>query len=190
VALEALERGISFTDEERLTAVANALRFEFRLKSDGRTALYVNGRESGSELFQLEVGEGASKLAVLPRVREVLTNFQRVCGINGGVVLEGRDAGTVVFSDTPHKFYIDAPLVVRAKRRLGMELDRLREGGFAAPDSAALLERITAEIQQRDSRDSRREIAPQMCPKDATSIDTAELTIEQVVEAIFCRCQG
>jgi CMP/dCMP kinase len=119
-----------------------------------------------------EMGEGASKVSAHPEVRAALLDLQRQLGGGGGVVLEGRDIGSVVFPDAEVKFFLSASVGVRAKRRY----DELVEKG-----TDVTLEDVEAEVEERDNRDRNRPVAPLVEPKGAILVDSSKLTIRQVV---------
>ncbi len=151
------------------------LRFIF-----GRpTRIFLNGEEISLEIRTPEISMLASALSQDPRVRNYLTAMQRELGKEGGVVLEGRDTGSVVFPDAEVKFYLDADVEVRARRR-HLELDG-RLTGHAAGDA---LEKVKREIEKRDRDDSEREIAPLTRPQGAHYIDTTHLDVEGVLQVL------
>jgi cytidylate kinase len=119
------------------------------------------------------MGEGASQVATLRRIREILVEKQRYLGRAGGVVMDGRDIGTVVFPDAEVKFYLDATPEVRGRRRW-LEL---RERG----EEAALPEVIEA-LQHRDHEDQTRKASPLRIPHGASYIDTTNLAVDDVFE--------
>ncbi|MCB0324793.1 MAG: (d)CMP kinase, partial [Bdellovibrionales bacterium] len=136
VGVLARREGIALDDDDQVSALARRTRFEFRLVDtsvsdrdtsapDGerRTQLMVDGRSMDSDLFSVEGGHAASQVALLPQVRAVLDGVQRDAAHGQSVVLEGRDAGTIVFPDADCKFFLDAALEVRARRRFE-ELER------------------------------------------------------------------
>jgi len=120
-------------------------------------------------------GELASRVAVHPRVRDALLEFQRTfAGQEGGAVLDGRDIGTVIAPDAPAKLYVTATPQIRAHRRWS----QLRAQG-----EAASYEDVLADIRRRDARDGGRDAAPMRPAPDATLLDTSEMTIEQAADA-------
>lgn len=120
----------------------------------------------------------SSDVSAVSEVRRHMVRLQRELGTGGGVVAEGRDVGTVVFPDTPAKFYLDASLPERARRRH----QELREKG--AGDT---FEQVKAEIEERDRNDSERSDSPLIAAEDAIRVDTTNMTQEQVVEYIADR---
>jgi CMP/dCMP kinase len=138
-------------------------------------AVLVNGRDVTGEIRSPAIGELTSVLTMLRPVRDKITPAQRVLAAPGGVVLEGRDTGSVVCPDAEVKFYLDATLEARARRRR----DELTERGIAA-DLASVRE----EVARRDRQDMGRAIAPLVRPPDAVLIDTTGLDGDDVVERL------
>jgi len=135
----------------------------------------------GQELRSEEVGNAASKVAAIPRVRAVLLDFQRNLassppGGKRGAVLDGRDIGTVVCPDAPIKFYLTASVEERANRRF----KQLQE-----KNPAAIYERVLKELEERDARDSARDVAPLKMALDAIHIDTDRLNADAVFNAVM-----
>jgi cytidylate kinase len=142
--------------------------------SDGNVTL--NGTDVSKEIIQPEIASLASQLSSIGEVREMLVARQRELGSDGGVVLEGRDIGTVVFPDAELKIFLVADPTVRAIRRK----EELEASGVALS-----LEDLTQHIEDRDRRDSEREISPLRKAADAVALDTSKLTIvEQVDEVV------
>ncbi len=121
----------------------------------------------------------ASSLSQDPRVRQYLTAMQRELGKEGGIVLEGRDTGSVVFPDAEVKFYLDADVEARARRR-HLELNGA-DSGETAEDT---LGRVQREMEKRDKDDSQRDIAPLTRPEGALYVDTTHLDVEGVVQLL------
>jgi len=154
----------TFLDEVYLT-------FSF----DGGTKVFLDGEEISEAIRTPEMSLLASSFSQDPRVRAYLTRLQRQIGEKGGVVLEGRDAGSVVFPGAEVKFYLDAAIEERARRRC-LEL----EAHGAGPD----LEAVKEEMEKRDRLDSERASAPLVCPEGAFCVDTTGRSIEEVVEIL------
>lgn len=147
-------------------------RLDFQLQGD---QLFVDGRPLGSEVKSEKAGEMASKVAVIPEVREVLTTYQRRLSEGRNIVVEGRDIGTVVLPDAEVKIYLTASAEERAKRRY----EEMRRFGLNVS-----YEEILKQIKERDLRDTTRKIAPLKPAKDAVIVDTTGKSIDQVVEEI------
>lgn len=195
LGLEAERRGLPIGDDDKLSALAQELKFQYLVNSDGTTAFLVNGTNWDDAVSSRVAGELATRVAVLPKVRQAFVDVQREVFAaveadpkdSGGLVLEGRDAGTVVFPNADAKFYLEADLDVRAKRRFEeLRFEELRrQGSSDGAGNKSLLAEIKAEIAARDHRDSTRAVAPQVRAEDALLIDTSVLDIDQVVTRIL-----
>lgn len=175
LADEALKAGLSLDDEKNLASFASKLKFDFLLTKDNETQTLVNKSEIGTSLTSLDVAKGASKVAVHSAVRDIFLEVQRTVAKNSSLVVEGRDAGTIVFPDAFKKFYLDASPEIRAKRRY--------EELVAKGEDVSLSE-ITSQMNERDFQDSTREVAPSVCADDAIVVDTSFSGIDEVVEQI------
>ena len=170
VGVLAHEAGIPFDDDQALGALIDGLAFTF--PEEGRR-LTVNGRDLSEAIRRPDAGELASRVSTRPAVRGRLVALQRALGAGGGVVMEGRDIGTVVFPDAAVKLYLTADPAARARRRA----IEIRARGESV-DEAALARAIAA----RDERDSRRAHSPLRPAADAIVLDTTPLTLDGVVE--------
>jgi cytidylate kinase len=168
VGVIAHRRGVALDDDEALARLVERLRFEPR---DGG-GLAVDGTDVSAEIRRAEAGELASRVSTRPVIRERLVALQRALGAGGGVVMEGRDIGTVVFPNAEVKLYLTADPAERARRR-AVEL----RGRGESVDEAALAREIAA----RDERDSARSHSPLRPAADALRLDTTGLSLEQVV---------
>jgi cytidylate kinase len=180
VGLLAREGNVAPEDGGRLGALVDGVSIRFVVGPGGEPAVFANGRDVTVAIREQPVGEWASKVSTRPEVRDRLVAAQRAMGRDGGVVLEGRDIGTVVFPDADVKFYLDATAEERGRRRHR----QLQERG-EAPSLAA----IVAEIQGRDRRDQQREHSPLRCASDASRIDTTTLAPQAVIEELLERCR-
>jgi len=159
-------------DEAKLEAAM--ADFVFTLSGIGEDSiLSLNGTPIGNEIRTEEVGMWASNVATLPVVRTFLKTAQQSLGERFSLVAEGRDMGTVIFPSAPHKFFLDASVEERAKRRW-LQLQHLGK--------PADLEELTEQIAKRDHQDRNRAVAPLKAADDATTIDTTELNKDQVFE--------
>ena len=173
VALAAVEDPeIEMTDADRLGRLARDLDIRF---GDGGTRVVLGGRDVTAEIRSPEISQAASKVSAVPEVREGLLDLQRRLGADGGVVVEGRDVGSVVFPDAEVKFYLTADVACRARRRV----DQLRESGVEVD-----FEATRREIEERDARDAGRAVAPLRRPEGAIEVDSGPLTAEQVIESM------
>lgn len=180
LALAAKEREIAWSDGEALGALAAELELRFETHDDG-PHLCIEGVDRSADIRQPEVSEGASQVSAHPPVRAALLGVQRALGADGGVVLEGRDIGTVVFPDAEVKVFLTASPEERARRRV----QDLAGRGIEA-DYDAILEAI----RTRDARDSGRDIAPLVAADDAVKLDSTELQRDDVVERIVALVRG
>lgn len=164
-----LQSEISPDDEAAVTNLLGSARVDCDPGRDGARIL-VDGIDPVEHLREDRVNEKVSRVSSFPGVREILVTKMRAYARDRDVVMEGRDIGSVVFPDTPHKFYIDASPEVRSRRRMAQGQQD--------------------EIAARDSADSTRVVAPLMIAKDAHVIDSSNLTIEEVVREIIARLKG
>lgn len=179
LALVARERGIAWDDEPALVALAQAFPIEFGGIPDDDGALQPvrhAGQDVAMAIRTPEIGQGASRVSSLPGVRAALLGIQRTLG-GRGCVAEGRDMGTVVFPDAPHKFFLTADLSARARRRQA----ELRQRGLDVPPLAE----VERDIAERDARDSNREAAPLRRAEDAVLVDTSGMGVDEVVARVL-----
>lgn len=148
--------------------------------ADGDVGVILSGEDISEQIRTPEVSMLASRSSAIPAVRSRLTRMQQQIGDVGRIVAEGRDTGTVVFPEAAYKFYLDGDPQERAKRRV----EQLRRQGNEADEKE-----ILKLLNRRDENDTNRTIAPLKKAKDATSIDTTNLTIDQVVSTIVARVQ-
>ena len=175
LAYKALKTGISIDDPASLENLCASTEVYLR-NVHGQMKVYVDGEDVEKKIRTEVVGLTASKISTFPIVREKLLDLQREAGVRGGIVAEGRDMGSVVFPKADYKFYLDASLDERTKRR-HKELHQKKD--------AAGYESIKKDMQARDKQDSQRKIAPLKAPEGAIIIDSDNLSIEGVVEKII-----
>jgi cytidylate kinase len=162
-------------DEKILKEICLELDLEF-VQKDGTLRLLANGRDITAEIREPEISSLASAVSAKSVVRENLSMIQRRMGNAGGVVLEGRDMGTVVFPDADVKFYLDARPEVRSERRF-LELE--------AQGQETTAEEVHQLMLARDSNDRSRQLAPLKPALDAILVDSSDLQIEGVVELML-----
>lgn len=175
VALSAQERGLEWTDGPALGEHTRTLDLRFETGVDGAPLLFVDGVDRSGDIRTQEIARGASTVSKHPEVRAALLGLQRRLGEDGGVVLEGRDIGTVVFPDAEVKVFLTAGVEVRGKRRY----DELCARGQDAD-----LAKIVSEIAERDAQDAGRAVAPLRPADDAIVLDSSALPLERVVEQL------
>jgi len=171
VAWKALRDRVSVEDE----AVVAALAERSTIVVEGGT-VSIDGNDVTKAIRTPEIDKGAAAVARLPRVREVLVARQRALGSEGGVVMEGRDIGTVVFPQAEVKIYLDASAEERARRRANDPAHTGSQSGQAA---------VAAAIQARDTSDTTRAVSPLTLAPDAVHIDTTSMPIDDVVERVL-----
>ena len=173
IALKCLQQDINPDDIVKMEKILSEMSFQFG-GEDG-SQLYMNGKDISFEITSTEVTETVSRISAIPMVREKLVQYQREMAGWLDVVLEGRDIGTVVFPDAEFKFFLIADIEERARRRK-KEMETM--GGIVS------LAELTAELEERDRKDSTREHSPLIKAEDAVEIDTTGLSIEQQVNRI------
>ena len=171
VALGAIRSGVALDDEAQLAHIATNLDIDFRFEGD-TNRVFVAGEDVSAAIRTPEASQGASKVSALPAVRAALLDLQRRLGGRGGVVVEGRDTGTVVFPAAEAKFFLTASEEERTRRRVE-EL-----GGGADFDDTL------RQIQERDSRDASRDVAPMIPAADAVMVDSSAMSLEDVITHI------
>ena len=174
VTFACLENGIPPEDSTAMSKLLGSLDIRFKSRH-GHQRTTLNGRDVTREIRGPQVTEHVSAYSALRVVRERMVILQRAIGVNQNVVCEGRDIGTRVFPDASFKFFLEADLEIRAKRRFEELL------GFG---QKASLKGIKEDLHQRDSYDSSRELSPLQKAEDAITIDTTNLTVEQQVDTI------
>lgn len=175
VAWKVWQSQTPISEHGKITALANQLDIHFE-KIDSDQRIITDGEDLTEAVRTTEATRLSSPVSAIRGVRKKLVELQRKMGENGGVVMEGRDIGTVVFPNAEVKIFLTASVTERARRRT----EQLKEQGIEADQ-----EQIAAEITERDLRDSSREHAPLKQASDAAFIDTDSMSIEQVVDAII-----
>ncbi|MFN0150337.1 MAG: (d)CMP kinase [bacterium] len=166
--------GVAAEEGPALAALLASVALDVR-RAPGGTCVFVDGADVSDAIRSREVTSAVSSYSALRSVREAMVERQRRLGADGGVVVEGRDIGTVVFPNAELKVFLDASLEERARRRRG-ELER---AGLAAAHSE-----VETDIARRDALDSSRAVSPLAAAADAVHLDTSHLTFEQQVDAI------
>ncbi len=181
LALKALGRGVPLDDESHLAALARETRIELRAPTPeheaagAKNCVFLDAKDVTKEIRTAEVARAASQLATVAKVREVLVAEQQRAGAGGGIVMEGRDIGTVVFPLAELKIFLDASPEVRAERRWKEH----REKG----DNLTLAE-VLEEVKERDKRDRERKVSPLVRAADAVLVDNTAMGIEETARLI------
>ena len=172
LALKAIEWDAPFDDEDALLKMAQQSRITLEPAIGGNRVL-LDQRDVSARIRERDVSEAASKVSLLPKVREWMVTRQREMGLGGGVVMEGRDIGTKVFPDADLKIFLDADPVIREQRRLDQQ---------GAKGARAQV--IAAELRERDRRDRTRAASPLVPAPDATLLDSTHLSEDEVLKRI------
>ncbi len=175
VAFQAQREGVSLTEKTRLWELCRNLDLRFRPDGE-KTRLCIGEEDISLSIRTPEIDMLSSEISAVKEVREAMADLQRKIGQAGHLVAEGRDMGTVVFPNAEHKFFLTAPIEVRAKRRY---LERVNRGETIS------LNEVEKDLKQRDYQDETRAIAPLRPAKDARIIDTTTLKPDQVLEKIL-----
>lgn len=173
VSLYALRKGLMVdgrVDEAGLQAALPSLRIEFRPGDNSQSLTYLNGENVEDAIRSMEVSNAVSQVSALPFVREALVALQREAGEKGGVVMDGRDIGTVVFPDAELKIFVVADPEIRARRR---------HDELMAKGQPASYEAILENIRSRDELDQNRAVSPLRKAEDAILMDNGRFNIEQ-----------
>ena len=172
LALKALQRGISLDDETQLARLANETHIELKPPTPEqdehgiKNRVFLDGREVTEEIRTPEVAQAASRLATIAPVRAVLVAEQQRAGAGGGVVMEGRDIGTVVFPGAELKIFLEASPEVRAERRWKEHQEKGEDLTFA---------QVLDEVRERDKRDRERKVSPLVRAGDAVLVDNTAM---------------
>jgi cytidylate kinase len=177
VAWKVLAEAVNAGDPVAVEALMRRVTIAFEVVG-GAAHVRINGCDPGAALRSERVGEGVSEVAAVPAVRDRVTAALRGLRGLGGLVMEGRDIGTVVFPDARHKVYLDASAEERTRRR------------HAELQGGADMQAVRASLERRDGKDSGRPTAPLRVAPDAVVIDTTSLTIDRVVARIIARVRG
>jgi cytidylate kinase len=178
VTLKALRRGVDFADWEQLTALAgqSEIGLKYLFAPDGLALqVLLDGRDVSEAIRSLEVTNNVSAVAAVPGVRKALVRQQRQLARQGGVVMDGRDIGTVVLPEAELKIFLTATVTIRARRRF-LELQ--------AKGVQVELADLTSQIERRDYLDSNREVNPLRRAPDALLLDSSDLSIDEVAERV------
>lgn len=176
VAFAGLNQRTSPEDEAAFAEIAAHLNVIFGIGAQGEEQIWLNGEEVSRAIRTEQAGEGASKVAAMPRVREALLGRQRAFATAPGLVADGRDMGTVIFPAAALKIFLTATPEERALRRYKQLKDKGLDANLAA---------LSLEIAERDRRDASRPIAPLKPADDAVIVDSTSMPIESVVARVL-----
>ena len=171
VAWKARKENISTDNDEQLGKMLENINISFK-----NSSIFVESTDVSKEIRTAEIGELSSVVSARPIVRKGLFTLQRELCLKGNVVIEGRDTGTTIFPESENKFYLDASIEERARRR---------HADLILKDPDITIEQTISDIRKRDERDSSRETSPLKQTDDMTYIDSTGLGIEEVVTNII-----
>jgi cytidylate kinase len=180
LAWKAMQRGLRPQDTRYIIEMTRETRVELQ-QSNGEQRVLVDGEDVTEAIRVPEVGNLASPISAIPEVREILLDWQREFGRQGGIVAEGRDTGTVVFPKADVKIFLTASLDERARRRHKELLERGINISF---------EQVKLDMEARDQRDSTRHVAPLRPAPDAVLINTDHMSLDEVVEEVLRICRA
>ena len=186
LALKALQRQVSSGDESRLAELAKETHIELKAPNaeqegaGAKNCVYLDGADVTQEIRASEVAQAASRLATIAKVRQVLVAEQQRAGAGGGIVMEGRDIGTVVFPTAELKIFLDASPEVRAERRWKEHQEK---------GERITLPEVFDEVIERDKRDRERKVSPLVRAADAVLVDNTAMGIEETARLIVLLAQ-
>jgi cytidylate kinase len=186
LALKAIENDLSFDEEAPLLEIAAYTRIRLEPQVGGNRVL-LDEIDVSNRVREADVTAAASRVSVHPKLRAWMVEQQRALGMNGGVVMEGRDIGTAVFPDAEVKIFLDAAPEVRGDRRYRQVAIPRDSGGPKStpekptPEQAAVQKKILEELKERDARDRNRAESPLRPAPDAVTVDSTSLTLDQVL---------
>jgi cytidylate kinase len=171
--LKCIQEDVNIENPSQLNHLLAYTEFEFA--TEGKSALFMDGMDISAEITSAQVTDVVSQVSAISEVREKLVQYQRKMAEGLDVVLEGRDIGTVVFPNADHKYFLVADIHERAIRR---------KKEMEAKGEVVSLEELTAEMLERDRKDSTRKHSPLKKAEDAVEIDTTGISIEEQVNRI------
>lgn len=178
VALYAIRNKLSDISNRQpeIIALLPQVHIDFAIQPDGSQHVTLNGEDVESQIRTLEVGNGASQIAVIPEVRRYLVAQQQQMGKQGGIVMDGRDIGTVVFPKAELKLFLTASPEVRAERRYRELIEKGEQPVMAD---------VLADVNDRDYRDTHRAESPLRQAEDAVVVDNSQMTREEQMKVII-----
>ena len=176
LTLKALRLKMDLSDEEALTTLARHTKIDFKEMPDGSLHVTVDGEDVAEAIRSVEVTNNTFYAAKTPGVRTLMVSWQRAMGQSRSIVTDGRDQGTVVFTDARYKFYVDADVEERVQRRY-------RE--LTAAGKTVDLDQLRMDMKERDQKDFNRAVGPLKKAADAITVDSTGLTVEGTVDKIM-----
>ena len=173
VALDCLNNGIDVEDIEGIERILDKIQIELK-KIDGVQKVFLNGEDVSKEIREPRVDEVVAKFAAVKQIRDKVTPMQREMGKTQNIIMEGRDIGTVVFPNADVKIFLDCSIEERANRRYKQNLEKGIQMTY---------EEVLENIKERNRLETERDIAPFVKPEDAITVDSTNMSIDEVVEA-------
>lgn len=170
-----LEHHIALTNPKEVAKALNHIKITFHVNANGVSETYLNGLNVEKKIRKMRISENVSPVSAIREVRVAMVEQQRKLGKEGGIVMDGRDIGTVVFPDADLKVFLTADMLVRAARR---QQELLEKGELVELDA------ILANLKKRDEIDSTRAESPLRRAEEAIEIDTTNITIEEQVDEL------
>lgn len=175
VTLYFLEHHIALTNPKEVQKALDQIKITFRVNREGRSETYLNGLNVERDIRDMRVSENVSQVSALPAVRHAMVDQQRRMGKERGVVMDGRDIGTVVFPDAELKVFMGADILVRAFRR---------QKELLSHDELVDIDTIIENLRKRDEIDSTRKESPLRKASDAIELDTTFITVDEQVDEV------
>lgn len=179
MALFMIQEQVPLQDTEKIIEKCREAEITIRYEK-GEQVVLLNGKNVNGFLRTEEVGNAASQVSPIPKVREKLVELQKELAADSDCIMDGRDIGTCVLPDAQLKIYLTANSRVRARRRYNE---------LAAKGETGDLQKIQADIEDRDYRDMHREISPLKQAEDAVLLDTSDMTVDEVISAVIELCR-
>jgi CMP/dCMP kinase len=176
VTLYFLDHLVAITNPKEVDKALQAIQLSFRVNSKGESEIFLNGINVEKGIRKMRVSENVSQVSVVKEVRDAMVALQRKLGKEKGIVMDGRDIGTVVFPEAELKLFLTADILVRAFRRQKELLER---------DDMVDIDSIIENLEKRDAIDSTRKESPLRKAEDAMSIDTTHITIDEQVDEVL-----
>ena len=175
VALDCLNNGIDVEDIEGIERILDKIQIELK-KIDGVQKVFLNGEDVSKEIREPRVDEVVAKFAAVKQIRDKVTPMQREMGKTQNIIMEGRDIGTVVFPNANVKIFLDCSIEERANRRYKQNLEKGIQMTY---------EEVLENIKERNRLETERDVAPFVKPEDAVTVDSTNLSINEVVEEVL-----
>ena len=175
VTIYFLDQHIALTNPKEIVNALQKIRITFQINGNGVTETFLNGLNVEKKIRKMRISENVSQVSAIKEVRTAMVQQQRKLGKDKGLVMDGRDIGTVVFPEAELKLFLTADILVRAFRRQRELLEK---------EDLVDLDTIIANLQKRDAIDSQRKESPLVQARDAIVIDTTHITIDEQVDEV------